>query len=392
MNRVEFFNGIKLEKNFSITLNGGNTVLDITILGFWEQILACYLVCGDERSRKLTRRVGISTREKNDLEGTITGSLGIKGFASLESQIRSSSGFEIQFDRTEELEDKFTFTAPKCGSKNVFLFQYKSIIEINYLDNRWLKKNKGTIKAEYWFDKIYDGSYAEFEIPECGCKSNSPYNDNKTVIINIGKISMLADYYIEGKYIVIPELGQRIESSENHLNGFKLLIRRENIPSYLLFLAGENEEILSAEFSLQEETKNYSFVQVAPRPLLDTLTEDLSNLNVVDAAKLVTELKRIWGVELPRPLESPSGHQQLSAKEPEEEKTEFDVIIKDAGVKKTELIKVVRKLTALGLKEAKELTDSSGSTVLSSVSKEVAEDAKNKLRDAGANVELKPKL
>jgi large subunit ribosomal protein L7/L12 len=78
-----------------------------------------------------------------------------------------------------------------------------------------------------------------------------------------------------------------------------------------------------------------------------------------------------------------------AAAEPEEEQTEFDVIIKEVGPKKIEVIKAVRQLTALGLKEAKDLVDGAPSTVLESTGKDAAADAKAKLEEAGATVELK---
>ena len=75
--------------------------------------------------------------------------------------------------------------------------------------------------------------------------------------------------------------------------------------------------------------------------------------------------------------------------EPVEEKTEFDVIIKDAGAKKIDVIKVIRQLTSLGLGEAKTLAETAGGKVLSAVGKDAATDAKKKLEEAGASVEVK---
>ena len=77
-----------------------------------------------------------------------------------------------------------------------------------------------------------------------------------------------------------------------------------------------------------------------------------------------------------------------AAAEPVEEQTEFDVIIKDAGPKKIEVIKTIRQLTSLGLKEAKDMAETAGGKVLEAVSKEVANDAKAKLEAAGAVIEL----
>jgi large subunit ribosomal protein L7/L12 len=84
----------------------------------------------------------------------------------------------------------------------------------------------------------------------------------------------------------------------------------------------------------------------------------------------------------------PAGGAAAAAAEPVEEKTEFDVVIKDAGPKKIEVIKTIRQLTTLGLKEAKDLAETAGGKVLEAVSKEAATDAKAKLEAAGAVVEV----
>ena len=110
---------------------------------------------------------------------------------------------------------------------------------------------------------------------------------------------------------------------------------------------------------------------------LEKLVEELSKLSVLEAAELVKALEAAWGVSA------------AVAAEPVEEKTEFDVIIKDAGPKKIEVIKVIRQLTNLGLGEAKTLAETAGGKVLSAVGKDAAMDAKKKLEEAGAKAELK---
>ena len=80
---------------------------------------------------------------------------------------------------------------------------------------------------------------------------------------------------------------------------------------------------------------------------------------------------------------------RAASAEPVEEKTEFDVIIKDAGAKKIDVIKVIRQLTSLGLGEAKTMAETAGGKVLSAVGKDAAMDAKKKLEEAGASIEVK---
>src|SRR3970282_192195 len=98
-----------------------------------------------------------------------------------------------------------------------------------------------------------------------------------------------------------------------------------------------------------------------------------------------------WGVSAAAPvvMGAMSAAGAAPAAAPVEEKTEFDVIIKDAGPKKIEVIKTVRQLTSLGLKEAKDLVDTAPQPVLTAVAKEAASDARSKLEAAGAVVEVK---
>jgi large subunit ribosomal protein L7/L12 len=123
---------------------------------------------------------------------------------------------------------------------------------------------------------------------------------------------------------------------------------------------------------------------------LEKLVEELSKLSVLEAADLVKKLEEKWGVSAAAPMAmaAVAAGPAAAAAEPVEEKTEFDVIIKDAGPKKIETIKVIRQLTSLGLKEAKDMAETAGGKVLEAVSKEVAADAKSKLEAAGAVVEV----
>lgn len=120
---------------------------------------------------------------------------------------------------------------------------------------------------------------------------------------------------------------------------------------------------------------------------LQKIADELSNLTVLEAAELSKLLEEKWGVSAAAPVAVAAvGGGAAAAAEPVEEKTEFDVVIKDPGAKKIDVIKVIRQLTSLGLGEAKTLAETSGSKVLSAVGKDAAMDAKKKLEEAGANV------
>ena len=123
---------------------------------------------------------------------------------------------------------------------------------------------------------------------------------------------------------------------------------------------------------------------------LDKLAKSLGALTVVEAAELVSKLEEEWGVSAAAPVAvaAAAGDGAGAADAGGEEKSEFDVVIKDAGPKKIEVIKVIRQLTNVGLKEAKDMAEAAGSKVLEQTGKEAANDAKSKLEAAGAVVEL----
>lgn len=125
---------------------------------------------------------------------------------------------------------------------------------------------------------------------------------------------------------------------------------------------------------------------------LDQLVEQLSALTILEAAELKKALEEKWGVEAATGggMMMPAGMAMAAADaEDEEEQTEFSLILKEFGPKKINVIKAIRGITSLGLKEAKELVESAPATVLEEVSKDAAEEGKKQLEEAGAVVEIK---
>lgn len=121
----------------------------------------------------------------------------------------------------------------------------------------------------------------------------------------------------------------------------------------------------------------------------EDILEAIANMSVMDVVQLVEAMEEKFGVSAAAAVAvaAPAGGGAEAA--PVEEKTEFDIILANAGEKKVNVIKVVRAITGLGLKEAKDLVDSAPSTVKEAVGKAEAEDAKKQLEEAGAKVELK---
>jgi len=123
------------------------------------------------------------------------------------------------------------------------------------------------------------------------------------------------------------------------------------------------------------------------------LIEEVKNLTVLELSELVKALEEEFGVSAAAPVAfaaAPVAGAAAGAAAPaEEEKTEFNVILKDVGAEKIKVIKVIREVTGLGLKEAKDLVDNAPSTVKENVSKEEAASIEAKLKEVGATVEIK---
>jgi large subunit ribosomal protein L7/L12 len=123
---------------------------------------------------------------------------------------------------------------------------------------------------------------------------------------------------------------------------------------------------------------------------LNAIKEQLDQLTLLEASQLVKMLEEAWGVSAAAPVAMAASMPSATAEAaPVEEQTEFDVVLTGAGEKKINVIKVVRALTNLGLKEAKDVVETAGSVILSGVSKEAAQDAKAKLEAEGAQVTVK---
>ena len=121
----------------------------------------------------------------------------------------------------------------------------------------------------------------------------------------------------------------------------------------------------------------------------EEVVEFISNMTVLELAEFIKDLEEKFGVSAAAPAAAVAAAPAAEAAAPAEEKTEFDVVLKEVGANKISVIKAVRALTNLGLKEAKDKVDNLPSTIKEGVSKDDAEAAKKALTEAGATVEVK---
>ena len=146
----------------------------------------------------------------------------------------------------------------------------------------------------------------------------------------------------------------------------------------------KNEAVETAEPAAEaKETK------AAPSKNIQKIIEAIEKMTVLEMADLVKELEDRFGVTAAAPVAMAAAPAAGAAEGAAEEKTEWDVVLAETGEKKFQVVKVIRQVTDLGLKEAKDLVDNPGQAVKKGVTKDEAEEVKKKLEEAGAKVELK---
>ena len=146
----------------------------------------------------------------------------------------------------------------------------------------------------------------------------------------------------------------------------------------------KNEAVETAEPSAEPKGK-----KAAPSKSIQKIIEAIEKMTVLEMADLVKELEDRFGVTAAAPVAMAAVPAAGAAEGAAEEKTEWDVVLAETGEKKFQVVKVIRQVTDLGLKEAKDLVDNPGQAVKKGVTKDEAEEVKKKLEEAGAKAELK---
>ena len=149
----------------------------------------------------------------------------------------------------------------------------------------------------------------------------------------------------------------------------------------------KNEVVETAEGPAVEEKAKEK--KAAPSKNIQKILESIEKMTVLEMAELVKALEDKFGVTAAAPMAMMAAPAAGAAAGADEEKTEWDIVLSETGEKKFQVVKVIRQVTDLGLKEAKELVDNPGQAIKKGVSKDEAEEIKKKLEEAGAKAELK---
>jgi hypothetical protein len=170
MYAFNLFSGRQTFPALRLEWNKGKTVLSCAAWEEWRLIPPSPLVlsCGSERTEKMTRRYGITRTERSELEATVSGSLGVKGIAGIESAIKSGMGTEISLEAGEETESTFRFTAPPNGRRIVLLYQLTHGLHMSFEDRRFWHRDAWERTLIAWLPPVFDASKVEPVHPSCG--------------------------------------------------------------------------------------------------------------------------------------------------------------------------------------------------------------------------------
>lgn len=285
MSASEFFIGDRIVNEFVIDFHGGKARLSCTIAERWEELISRPLVCGGEYEREFTQRIGITSIDREEMEATISGSLGLKGIAEFKSAVKGKTGRELQIEEAQETKEKTKFTAPECGRLTLLIYQLKRLYQFSYQDTRFLHKDSWTKTIPYWIARIHDASKASRNDPSCGCDLKVVTGIDGLLYLDMGKISMLAGFNKSGPGIEIPSLNLSITPYGDRSLPTTISVDRKTIPQYLLFLAHEQADKLDG--------KIFPYVEEWSTDVVQENIELSGDLQRVESMRILRQQRRL---------------------------------------------------------------------------------------------------
>jgi hypothetical protein len=253
---IDLYIGTKMVSQFSINLHNGAATLTCDIGERWEEILARTIKCGGQFTRTLKSRRGISISEKTNLAAAVTGSLGLKGIAELQSKMSGEFGRTVNLEESLEVEDAYHFEAPKCGRRVIKLYQQQRHLFLRFEDRRVFRNTPWSDVFIEWLDRIHDGSRVVDNDPDCRCGTveNERKSDGR-FLVTVGNTTLVARFEARNGQIYLPDLRARLPTSFSWKNRFTVNLERRMLPDYLLFLMRDEATSFRAEFALLDASE-----------------------------------------------------------------------------------------------------------------------------------------
>lgn len=224
-------------------LRSGNTTLHCVVEESPVQILSRPLLCGAELKRTITRRVGVSAEEREDLEASVSAGLGLKTIASFESAIKATTSNTYTFEESVEVTDEVTYKAPPNGRYDIELYQMKQIFSFTYTDliaGIWKRTREQTVTKmlERWIDR----SKRYSEDPACtgvqpDAQDAKPPDGQVMVVVAGGKYVLFSDYTREGETVTLNSLDVQVGIPSGDIDAGMIELPADVLPAHARFFA-----------------------------------------------------------------------------------------------------------------------------------------------------------
>jgi hypothetical protein len=310
---INFFNGSKLVQELDFEIEN-KVRIQGKIYERWIQKLSRSIACGVKEKRTIEKKVGLTQTQREDLESLVKGSIGIKGIASIESQIKSRIGSDITLECVINEKEEKEFEAPKCGRITICVYQLVREYELTIIDKRFLSFSKQAKKIHLieYTDNLYDESPTTESDPDCGCKDPIDDSDDGLLCLLINKKYQLLTTYKElPEKVLLKSLNISLtEADIGRLTLGKLRIDSSLIPAHIMYLADIKEETVPVSLNTNA---NLAFSYEEKMLLNNTIFEQMISPQVgfkgvnfpgvYDPIQPITvfphQTKGMWGPEFP---------------------------------------------------------------------------------------------
>jgi hypothetical protein len=261
MSNLEFYQGSREVDRFNLKIYGNKTILSCRIEELWEERLSRSISCGRSRTFTFKKTLGVTLTEREELEATISSSLGLDGISELKSEIKSKIGRELQLEESQETQEEFSFQAPKCGRTTFQVYQIRRLHHFSYQDRRpwikrwWYSSKDFNLTTTERINRIYDLSTTIDRDPECfafypECKGAADKDKKPEGFINLifETFGLLAGYRHDERGIVLTDQNVSVPVKNiNELLYSNITFDSKMLPPYLLFLADVRTAKLTAQ-------------------------------------------------------------------------------------------------------------------------------------------------
>jgi bacterioferritin-associated ferredoxin len=272
---AEFFLGRREVAHFVTHFHREKANLECRIFERWKEIDITIARCGHAISFELTKQVGLSEKDTQSLEASLKGTIGVRGLAQLESEIRSTISREVTWTRMEERKKSFTCIPPKCGRCTSVVYQLIREYDLVYRDSRWFHRGWQMNLAEHTNCHDHRPNRIPND-PVCKCAEVTDPNLDGVFNVDMGVVSMQVPFSRIDSGLLLDFDGQKVGFSRVEAGSFSVDIPKKLLPDVVIFLGDLEKEVVRGHFMPYREA-----------PLANSLEQEEASAVPVPAAMAI---------------------------------------------------------------------------------------------------------